>query len=258
MIICFSGTGNTRSVADHLSKILGDEVLRLPPGLMREPEKIRLKVPDGRLIWSFPIHAWGLPSTVDKVIKKMQLFAPADIVHHFVCTCGDDIGCADKEWRTEIAARGWRTGGAFSVQMPNNYVALPGFDVDSDQLAREKLERMPRRVESVASLLESGKYTTDVVRGRCAWLKTYFLGWLFRHFFTGIKRFHVSDACMGCGKCARNCPLNCIEMRDRRPSWNGDCTMCLRCYHLCPCHALDYGRHTSGKGQYIHPDFQLK
>ena len=39
MIICFTGTGNTRHIADILQDILGDELVRLAPGLMSNPEK---------------------------------------------------------------------------------------------------------------------------------------------------------------------------------------------------------------------------
>jgi len=258
MIICFSGTGNTRSVADHLSSPLGDEVFMLSTDLMREPEKIMLKVPDGRLIWAFPIHGWGLPLIVGRVIKDMRILGQADVVHHFVCSCGDDIGYADKVWRTELAARGWRTGSAFSVQMPNNYVAFPGFDVDSREVMQEKLDKMPERVKAIAMALERGENAVDVVRGLFPRIKTYVIGWYFRHFLTGTKPFRADDSCVGCGKCARNCPLGCIDIVNGKPRWEDKCTMCLRCYHLCPCHALRYGGSTKGKGQYLHPGYKPK
>ena len=42
--------------------------------------------------------------------------------------------------------KGWECHVGFSVTMPNNYVLLPGFDVDSEELERKKL------AESVAEL----------------------------------------------------------------------------------------------------------
>ena len=32
-----------------------------------------------------------------------------------------------------------------------------------------------------------------------------------------------------------------------------DCTSCLACYHVCPKHAVQYGRRTKRKGQYLNP-----
>ena len=35
-----------------------------------------------------------------------------------------------------------------------------------------------------------------------------------------------------------------------RPTWGPNCALCMRCYHLCPNHAINYGRETENKGQY--------
>lgn len=39
----------------------------------------------------------------------------------------------------------------------------------------------------------------------------------------------------------------------KRPSWGQDCAGCLACYHVCPRHAVMYGKATVGKGQYMNP-----
>ncbi len=68
------------------------------------------------------------------------------------------------------------------------------------------------------------------------------------------SHFTVEDSCVGCGLCARNCPVSAIEMRDRRPVWtSGRCAMCLACLHRCPKFAIQYGKNTKRHGQYTHP-----
>lgn len=57
---------------------------------------------------------------------------------YFVCTCGDDCGYTDRIMRSILARRGIAVTGGFSVQMPNNYVLMPGFDVDSKEVETEK------------------------------------------------------------------------------------------------------------------------
>ena len=36
--------------------------------------------------------------------------------------------------------------------------------------------------------------------------------------------------------------------------WGMDCTSCLACYHVCPQHAVQYGKRTKDKGQYFNPN----
>lgn len=260
MIICFSGSGNSRRVADLLQDLLGDELVRLSPGEFLDPQKVKIKVYDRRVIWVFPTHGWGVPKGAERVMRRSNIYSKNDVTHYMVTTCGDDIGMADKEWRRIMSSRGWKTASAFSVQMPNNYVCLPGFDVDSPELAGEKLEKMPSRVEHIAAVIEERpqEQITDVVRGAWPRVKSYVLKPLFKKFLTSSKWFKATEACAGCGRCAHNCPFNTISMDGFRPKWHGYCTMCLKCYHCCPNHAVDYMGLTKKKGQYICPGYSIK
>ena len=86
--------------------------------------------------------------------------------------------------------------------------------------------------------------------GKNAWLKSRVLKPLFYRFLVTDRYFSASDACTGCGLCARLCPLENIVMGSGRPHWTGSCTTCNACYHNCPFGAISFGRMTKGKGQY--------
>ena len=48
-------------------------------------------------------------------------------------------------------------------------------------------------------------------------------------------KLRVEGGCIGCGLCAKKCPVQAIEMRDGKPVWVKDkCVMCLGCLHRCP------------------------
>lgn len=260
MIICFSGTGNTRHIADLLQDSLGDEIIRLAPGLMCDPSKVNLAPRDGRVIWAFPTHCWRMPDVVRRVIRQATIKSDTPIEHFMVASCGDDIGLADKHWRRAIQKRGWTPRSAFSVQMPNNYVFMRGFDVDPDDVAKAKLAACKGTVAAIADMIEdNSEIVNDVVRGSWPWFKTYVIHpWFYWRKFR-IEPFHTTERCNSCGRCVRNCPLQTISMGpDNRPMWSGICSMCLRCYHQCPNHAIAFGKTTEGKGQYIFPGFSLK
>ena len=67
------------------------------------------------------------------------------------------------------------------------------------------------------------------------------------------KHFSVEDTCIGCGLCARNCPVLAIKLNHHKPEWTKEqCVMCLSCLHHCPKFAIQYGKHTKKHGQYTH------
>jgi len=250
MILVFSGTGNSLAVARELQRHTGGEITVLEHGLLTDPAATVLEVPEGEdVVWVFPIYSWGLPPVVARFIRKAKIKGAHEARHFMVCTCGDDIGYADSQWRKLTGRRGWNPRGAFSVQMPNTYVLMKGFDVDTPEVAAAKTAAMPGRVAAVAAAIARGFSDSDVVRGSMAWLKTAVVYPWFCRFCMSPRPFRHTDACTGCGLCSRRCPLGNICMKDGGPEWGDRCALCLRCYHECPAHAVAYGKETEAKGQ---------
>ncbi len=256
MIICFTGTGNSAAVASVLSRHLGDEEIVMLAGELLCDDAPSLRLSDERIVWVFPTYSWGVPPVVVRFIKRATIEGAERAEHFMVTTCGDDVGRIDSQWRKLMGHRGWNAKGAWSVQMPNTYVCMKGFDVDSDAVADAKLEAMPGRVKHVASRIAARSAETDVVSGSWSGVKSGIVYPWFRRYAMSPKPFRASEACIGCGRCARECPMCNITLdhSTHRPVWGSNCALCLRCYHYCPVRAIDYGKSTAGKGQYRCPD----
>lgn len=251
MIICFSGTGNSRFVANNLGSLLNEQVINLHGKQLITPTSFSCDMShEKRIIWVFPIYSWGVPPIIVNFIKIVTLNINPSSPHYLVCTCGDDIGNAHKHWRQLIANRGWNAHSAHSVTMPNTYTLMKGFDVDSKELEQQKLAAAPSRIALIAQNIASGTRLDDVTQGRWAWVKTTIIYPYFKRFCMSPRPFHATDKCISCGKCAKACPLNNITIEQKHPHWNSHCALCLRCYHICPTHAIAYGTATHDKGQY--------
>ena len=243
MIIYFSGTGNTRMCAIELAKLLGEDVHELSPDELCKPSTICLDFPSERVIWAFPTYSWGVPPVVVRFIKEVRLGERAvAATHYMLTTCGDDMGYTDRQWRRLMERRGLVAADAYCVIMPNTYVLMKGFELDSPEVARGKVKASHDRLEEIAAAITGGGGDM-LVRGAYPWIKSRVIYPWFIRFAMSPKPFHAIDSCTGCGQCRRSCPMANISISDdRRPRWGKDCALCLRCYHGCPHHAIRYGK----------------
>ena len=247
MILYFSGTGNSRWVAQQLASVSNERIYDLSKLLFSDVYELKRGEALG---FVFPVHAWGPPEIVLRCISLLKLSAVPDYVY-FVCTCGDDTGKTEDLFCRAVSGRGWHCDAGFSVVMPNTYVCLPGFDVDALNVEKVKCEKAKERLTLIEERVFWKKHGFDCKEGRMPWLKTYVVRPLFVRYLMSAKAFHATDACISCGECEKVCPVHNIRMLSGRPSWGNDCTMCLACYHHCPRHAVAYGRKTAKKGQYF-------
>ena len=248
MIFYFSGTGNSAWVARQLAEGQQEELLAISDEMGKE-KCYELK--EGEKVgFVFPVYAWGPPAIVLGFIHQLKMAVRPEYLF-FVCTCGDDTGLTAHVFSAAIKKKGWQCTCGYSVTMPNTYVSLPGFDVDEKDVEDRKVQNAKARVGFI-----NGELTRrvrmkkfDCYEGGMPFSKTYLLRPLFNAFLMSPKPFHATDACIGCKKCEKVCPVHNITVADR-PQWGGNCTHCLACYHICPTHAVQYGKATRTKGQY--------
>ena len=250
MIFYYSATGNTRFCADFLAQRLRSEARNL---LETTPDSASLK-DIGSVGFMFPIYCWGIPPVMKNFLEAVFPLLPENCYVWTVCTCGDEAGTAMKQFdKLLMKLRGRGADAIYSVIMPNTYVMLPGFDVDKPAVEKEKLNRAPQRLSVIAdSILDHKSGVYDVTQGSLPALRSAVYP-LFIKWGVNPKRWHASDACIGCGKCAAGCPASNITMSGGRPLWASRCFSCCACFHVCPVHAVDYGSITRGKSQYVCP-----
>ena len=250
MIYYFSGTGNSLHVAEQLAKTLGERLISIADCLSTGDVRHTLE-PGEKIGFVFPIYSWGPAPVVIDFIKRWHIYEydRNTTYCYMVGVCGDEVGLSVEMWRKALGFI--RGNAAFSIQMPNNYILLPGFDVDSKDLENSKRQAAGARIKAIAEAVNACSTVDDVVVGPMPWLKSKLVYPLFKRFYMSDRPFCVQDEkCTHCGLCEKVCPNKNISMKDGTPKWQGNCAMCLSCIHRCPAKAIQYGKITHKKGRY--------
>ena len=248
MIFYFSGCGNSRHVAETIAAGLNDTLTFIPEAARKSLYDYDIAEGE-RLGFVFPVYSWAPPKLVLDFVEKLQMEKPRYI--YFVCTMGDECGFTEKIFRKAIEQKGWSLSACFSVQMPETYIGMPGFKLDTPENAQRKIDNANDLLKRNIPRLINKESFSEIIVGSLAWLKTYLVNPGFNRFATDDSKYHVTEACIHCGKCVETCPLKNITLENGRPKWQGNCTMCMGCYHHCPVNAIQYGKATVGKGQYV-------
>ncbi|MBQ9495284.1 MAG: EFR1 family ferrodoxin [Treponema sp.] len=243
MIYYFSGTGNSKYVAEQLAKYT-DDTARFIPEVFDEIET-DIVIDDGSPVGVvFPVYAWQPPAIVMEFLSHVHVSKKS--FTYAVATCGSDAGKAFK-----VLASVFQCNSAYSVTMPENYVVL--FNVDEPARVEEKLNVAEQRIPQIAAEICAHREIYDVEEGREAAFKTYLLNPLFSLFLMRASLFSVDSSCIGCGACETNCPFGTITLVAHKPVWEGKCQMCMSCISKCPVHAIQCGS-SRKRGRYVFPE----
>lgn len=244
MIFYFSGTGNSKYVAEQIAKITSNEIVSINDKL-KSNDTSDITV-NGKLVFVVPTYSWRIPKIIRDWIMKTN-FKGANNTW-FVMTCGSEIGNAEKYNKQLCKEKGFTYMGSAQVVMPENYIAM--FNSPNQDEIEEIFNTADAEVQNIADILIQNKQFSTPRNNLQDKVMSGPVNMLFYSMFVKAKDFYADNKCINCGKCVKVCPLNNIDIKNNKPFWNKNCTHCMACISYCPTNAIEYGKKTVGKQRY--------
>jgi NAD-dependent dihydropyrimidine dehydrogenase PreA subunit len=250
MILYFTGTENSRYVADAFAEGLEDEVVSLNKVIKNNLE-LRFDSIKPFVVVA-PIYAWRFPKKVEELLKKAKYTGSREL--YFVATMAINSGNADRYCQKICSSNGMSFKGFTGIQMPSNYVISEV--MSSKEKVHEILENARPVIKEVIKKIHDSKnlYKTD--QTSMAGFLSGPVNSMFNHFMVSSKKFIISDECISCKKCEMVCTQNNVIFIDGKPVFGKNCINCYACIHHCPKEAINIKGKTENNGRYLCPKWK--
>ena len=259
MVLYFSATGNTEFIAKELAERLDDECVNLLERVKtNNHEPLSSEKP---FVICAPVYVCEMPRFMAKYLKEQTFEGNREV--YFIFTSGGYCGISGVLAKKIVKKKKMIYRGHAEFKMPRNYVANNAYPMLEKEETEKRIRACYTQVEKVAQDILGG----NKLSARHVFLFETLITLPFNPIWCKRKLtaddFYATDACIGCGKCAKVCPLNNIKITDKKPVWEHQCTHCMACIANCPTNAIEYGnitqdkeRYTFGKYSYVVKDLK--
>ena len=232
--IYLSGTGNTKHCMEKLISLVNRSAECIPieaPGIIDKIKK------NDVVYLGYPTQFSNAPYMVRDFINKNKEIWQGKKVFCLATMgafSGDGAGCSARL----LKKYGATILGGLHVKMPDSVCDSKLLKKTPDE-NREIIRAADERIQMVAVSIHAGEYPKDglsFISHLCGLFgqRLWFYGKT-----TGYNdKLKISDACIGCGKCEKLCPMHNITIQRGRAMPGNRCTMCYRCISLCPQKAI--------------------
>ena len=249
MIIYFSGTGNSKLIANFMADKLSEDICDLG-NLIDQPEKWHF-FSRSPFIFVCPIYAWQIPKKISLILSNAVFEGNKDA--YFFVTMGGQHAAADRYIHKLLDGK-LNILGFRGIIMPDNftiYFKAPGVDE-----AISCIKHSLHDLEHFIALIKDRKPLPSVDHHFIDNFLSGTINKYFCKFMLDQSSFNCNDNCIKCNRCIDGCPCKNIILKDNMITFGNNCMLCLKCINLCPVSAITYKNKPLRKGNYKCPNIE--
>lgn len=238
-LIYFSGTGNTRLVAEMIRDTFTRQGFSVDLMRMEDVLKgVTVFDPDRYDLIGFgsQVIGYGLPNLVKDFLKKLPrghhqktfIFRTSGGVAHI------NYNVSKSMIRT-LNHKGYDVFHERLFSLGSNWIKR-----FSDPVVRQLYDSTREKVDVMCQELLAGEerfYKTGILLRIGMSIVSVISGLFFR---TAAQDYRVTADCGKCGLCIKDCPSQNIVMKNGKVSFNWNCSCCMRCVYNCPKQAIQF------------------
>ena len=238
----FSSTGNCLYVA----KSLGVDCLSIPKLIGEGIYEIK----DEAVGIVFPVYGLCIPPYIEEFLHKVKiecnyLFA--------IATYGFFPGSVCNEVKRIVLANGRKFDYINTIKMAENCITFADMD---------KQEGDSKKQQEAIDLISSDIVTQKrYVKKESPFKKLMTSNHKKKFEYpTGVgitKEITINEKCVGCGMCAKLCPMGNIQIEGGHPVFSQNCISCGACIQNCPQNAIHHN-HEKSSARYRNPHVEVK
>ena len=244
VMIYFSGTGNSRYIAEQFAKRMHIKTYSIEQNVDFDT----LLVNEDTIAVCYPIYGSCVPGIMRKFVEKYKT--------HFIrkkliifCTQMLFSGDGARAFARLLKGCDERVLYAEHFLMPNNICNFFLFPITERERIK-KPEKALKKLDLVCTDIQNG-----IVKKRGWNAFSTLLGKTQNIAYPKMERkgkspFRTDETCTGCGLCVKSCPAHNLALVNGRVIQKNNCTLCYRCVNLCPKQSCTVYLHKKPKRQY--------